>query len=239
MTERKSLYSLSIHLTDGKNMLLTKNGKLLGKRRKVFSDGGSSNRLLYSLDVDAFNLTTLSDSGVQWALNGNSIQLNKGNGGLNIQFVSGSKSYLILPKSSIRYNSSKNHRIKMNLSYIEFAAATLTVGCYPQCFSYGWNNARGQWALPNDVDMIDPSLYIRTFGSTRSLVNRPAVSPWNTTWDILHEDGVTNIYVYWDDMLACRIKNADISDLFMTTTDYNGSSYSQLITLSSYEIWEF
>ena len=211
----------------------------------ILTHGGNSIprglKLLYALDVDSFNLQTLNDSGVQWTMfSGNAIQLSKSNGALNIQFVGGTKTFLILPKSAINYNDAKDHIIKMTLSDIEWASSTLTVGCFPQCFSYGFLNVRGQWGIPTSytIDMLNSSLSIRRFGNTNSVVDRPATAPWNTKWEILHEDGVTNIYVYWNDVLACRIRNADITDLFMTTTDYNGSSYRQLITLSSYEIWE-
>lgn len=196
-------------------------------------------KLLYALDVDAFDINTLNDRGVQWDTAGKrKVDLSKVNGNLKLQFTYGSLQRLRLQGSEIGVKDSKNYRVELECPLIGYESATLSFGPYPQAFSYGYANLCGFWCSNTDeVVIYNNNYHLNSNYNDKLVVNRPKTLPWRTAWEYILENGERYIYCYIDNVLICKVKRNALLDTNFNI-DYNGNSYNQSVQISKFRVFE-
>ena len=206
---------------------------------------GNTLKLLYSLDINAFDVNTLKDGDVQWSvLNGRRAPtLSKNNGKLIIDFTQGSKQeFRLLPSEFLNYDDSKDYVIEFEVDYIQFGTGgvSLAFGAWPYLGDLSWFGYVGNRldGYGGAVDNLASGLQIVSeYGSSKIVIQRTKEMPWRTKYKIYHNQGHKYIEVSWNDVMAFRVRNDNpLSALFFVSTDINGSSANQRFVLSSFAV---
>lgn len=192
----------------------------------------SPSKVIYRLNIDEFDLTTLMDNGVVWQQSNNP-RIYKADNKLVVQFKSGG-SVNILRLNLTQFNIDSDYSVKLKTS-IDFASSgsgiTPEWGAYPALSDYSFMNLRGQRVGNYTIENLNPSYYTQTVYNMKSILNRSKTNPWETCWEYRKSGNLFDVSLKWDDEFICDIRNYDLTNKaqIIFTNNVNGSSADQKI----------